>query len=85
MPLVWPLGCLMISNYATGAGAINMGFPVIADTDIPEIKPSGITTYQALVKEFDYKKIVSRCIEVRGVKVKVAHIPIPVPYTGASI
>ena len=60
-----------------------MGFPIIADTDIPEIKPSGITTYEALVKEFDYKKIVPRCIEVRGVKVKVASIPIPVPYAAA--
>ncbi len=77
------LGALDDIKYATGAGAINMGFPIIADTDIPEIKPSGITTYEALVKEFDYKKIVPRCIEVRGVKVKVAHIPIPVPYAAA--
>jgi acetyl-CoA synthase len=77
------LGQLDDIKYATGAGAINMGFPIIADTDIPEIKPSGITTYEALVKELDYKKIVSRCIEVRGVKVKVAHIPIPVPYAAA--
>ena len=60
-----------------------MGFPIIADTDIPEIKPSGITTYEAVVKEFDYKKIVPRCIEVRGVKVKVSSIPIPVPYAAA--
>src|SRR3990172_3856071 len=29
-------------KYATGAGAINMGFPIIADTEIPEIRPSGI-------------------------------------------
>jgi acetyl-CoA synthase len=70
-------------KYATGAGAINMGFPVIADTDIPEIRPSGITTYEALIKEFDHKKIVSRCIEVRGVKVKVSKIPIPVLYGAA--
>ena len=77
------LGQLDDMKYATGAGAINMGFPVIADTDIPEIKPSGITAYEALVKELDYKKIVSRCIEVRGVKVKVASIPIPVPYAAA--
>jgi acetyl-CoA synthase len=77
------LGQLDDIKYATGAGAINMGFPIIADTDIPEIKPSGITTYEALVKELDYKKIVERCIEVRGVKVKVAHIPIPVPYAAA--
>ncbi|MCM8798498.1 MAG: acetyl-CoA decarbonylase/synthase complex subunit alpha/beta [Candidatus Omnitrophica bacterium] len=70
-------------KYATGAGAINMGFPIIADTDIPEIKPSGITTYEALVKEFDYKKIVSRCIEVRGIKVKISGVDIPVPYAAA--
>jgi len=77
------LGLVDDLKYATGAGAINMGFPVIADTDIPEIKPSGITTYEALVKEFDYKKIVQRCIEVRGVKVKVSRIPIPVLFGAA--
>ncbi len=77
------LGLVDDFKYATGAGAINMGFPVIADTDIPEIKPSGITTYEALVKEFDYKKIVPRCIEVRGVRVKVSKIPIPVLYGAA--
>jgi len=77
------LGELDDIKYATGAGAINMGFPIIADTDIPQIKPSGITTYEALVKELDHKKIVSRCIEVRGVKVKVASIPIPVSYAAA--
>ncbi|MCM8795420.1 MAG: CO dehydrogenase/CO-methylating acetyl-CoA synthase complex subunit beta, partial [Candidatus Omnitrophica bacterium] len=70
-------------KYATGAGAINMGFPIIADTDIPEIKPSGITTYEALVKELNYKRLVPRCIEVRGVKVKVTSISIPVPYAAA--
>ena len=77
------LGELDDIKYATGAGAINMGFPIIADTNIPEIKPSGITTYEALVRELDYKKIVPRCIEVRGVKVKVTSIPIPVAYAAA--
>jgi len=77
------LGPLDDKKYATGAGAINMGFPVIADTDIPEIRPTGICTYEHLVKEKDYKKIVSTCIEVRGVKVKVSNIPIPVAYSAA--
>jgi len=77
------LGELDDIKYATGAGAINMGFPIIADTDIPEIRPSGITVYEALVKELDHKKIVPRCIEVRGVKVTVSSIPIPVPYAAA--
>ncbi len=77
------LGKLDDIKYATGAGAINMGFPIIADTDIPEIKPSGICTFEHLVKEFDYKRIVPRCIEVRGIKVKIAEIPIPVSYSPA--
>ncbi len=68
---------------ATAAAAINMGFPVIVDTDFPEIKASGITTYEALVKELNYKNIVPRCIEVRGIKVKVSSVPIPVPYAAA--
>lgn len=77
------LGKLDDVKYATGAGAINMGFPVIADTDIPEIRPTGICTYEHLVKEFDHKKIISTCIETRGVKVKMAEIPIPVAYSAA--
>ncbi|MDP2911088.1 MAG: CO dehydrogenase/CO-methylating acetyl-CoA synthase complex subunit beta, partial [Candidatus Omnitrophota bacterium] len=52
------LGELDDIKYATGAGAINMGFPIIADTDIPEIKPSGICTFEHVVKELDHKKIV---------------------------
>ena len=77
------LGELDDIKYATGAGAINMGFPVIADTDIPEIKPSGICTYEHVVKELDHKKIVPRAIEVRGIKLKITEIPIPVPYSPA--
>lgn len=77
------LGTVDDLKYATGAGAINMGFPVIADTDIPEIRPSGICTYEHLVSELDHKKIVPTCIEVRGVKVKIAEVPVPVPYAAA--
>lgn len=77
------LGKLDDLKYATGAGAINMGFPVIADTDIPEIRPTGICTYEHLIKELDHKKIISTCIETRGVKVKMAQIPIPVAYSAA--
>ncbi|MFB0528091.1 MAG: acetyl-CoA decarbonylase/synthase complex subunit alpha/beta [bacterium] len=77
------LGELDDVKYATGAGAMNMGFPVIADTDIPEIRPSGICTYEHLVKELDHKKLVPTCIQVRGVKVRVTEIPIPVAYSAA--
>lgn len=77
------LGKLDDIKYATGAGAINMGFPIIADTDIPEIRPTGICTYEHLVKELDYKKIISACLETRGIKVKLSEIPIPVAYSAA--
>ena len=70
-------------KYATGAGAINMGFPVIADTEIPQILPTGICTYEHVVRELDHVKIVPRCIEVRGVKVNVSNIDIPVPCSAA--
>ncbi|MCU0503836.1 MAG: CO dehydrogenase/CO-methylating acetyl-CoA synthase complex subunit beta, partial [Anaerolineae bacterium] len=33
-------------KYAAAAGAINYGFPVIADTRIPQILPTGVTTYE---------------------------------------
>jgi len=70
-------------KYAVGAGAINMGFPVIADTPIPEIRPTGICRFEHVVHELDHRKIVPTCIEVRGVKVKVTELPIPVPYAAA--
>ena len=36
-------------KYAAAAGAINYGFPVIADTVIPEILPTGVTDYEHVI------------------------------------
>ncbi len=70
--------------YATGAGAILMGYPVISDSeDTPEVRPTGVTTYEALVRQTDYEELVPTCIEVRGVKVKVEEIDIPVAFAAA--
>jgi len=66
--------------YATAAGAINYGFPTIADTDIPSIYPRGICLYEHVVPNVPHKEIVSKAIEVRGLKVVIAKIDIPVPY-----
>lgn len=77
------LGELDDLKYASGAGAIDMGFPVIADTPGPEIRPTGVTTYEELVRELDHKKIVETCVEVRGVKVTVSKIDVPVPVAAA--
>src|SRR3989337_810000 len=81
-------------KYAAAAGAINFGFPVIADTVIPQILPTGITTYEHVVSmPFDEidgvddleraERLVQKCIEVRGVKVHIADVPVPVPYGSA--
>ena len=66
--------------YANGAGAINWGFPVIADTPIPEVLPTGVCTYEHVVSNIPHDKIVTKAVEVRGLKVAVAGIPIPVAF-----
>lgn len=67
-------------KYATAAGAINFGFPVIADVPIPQILPRGICTYEHVVSGIPRDQLVSKACEVRGLKIKVTKIPIPVPY-----
>jgi acetyl-CoA synthase len=69
--------------YATAAGAINWGFPVIADTPIPEILPTGICTYEHVVSNIPHDNLVAKAIEVRGLKVAVAEVPIPVSFGAA--
>jgi acetyl-CoA synthase len=74
------LGDLDDIKWSTGAGAINMGFPAVADTDIPVIHPTGVCTYEHVDKEFDHDHIVQKSIEVRGLKIVVEKPPIPVAY-----
>ena len=74
------LGPLDDIKWVTGAGAINMGFPAIADTDIPVIHPTGVCTYEEVEKELDHSKIVQKAIELRGLKIVVEKPPIPVAF-----
>jgi acetyl-CoA synthase len=67
-------------KYATAAGAINFGFPVISDVNIPEILPTGICTYEHVVANVTMEEIVTRAVEVRGLTIKIEKIPIPVPF-----
>lgn len=67
-------------KYAAAAGAINYGFPVLSDTDIPEILPTGVCTYEHVVANVPYETMVEKALEVRGCKIKITHVPIPVPY-----
>ncbi len=70
--------------YAVGAAAIGMGFPVVSDDEsTPEVRPTGVTTYEALVRQLDHAQIVPTCIEVRGVKVKIEEVDIPVSFAPA--
>ncbi len=81
-------------KYAAAAGAISYGFPTIADTVIPEILPTGITQYEHVISmpwnEIEAEsekeraaKLVQKAIEVRGVKIRITEVPVPVPYGSA--
>ncbi len=85
------LGPMDDLKWATGAGAITYGFPAILDTVAPNILPTGITRYEHVVSmPFDdipgkddmerAERLVQRCIEVRGIKIKIPSVPIPVAY-----
>ena len=80
---VMALGEVTEEKYAAAAGAINYGFPTIADTPIPQILPTGICTYEHVVSSVPIDRIVEKSLEVRGCKIKVAKIPIPVAFGAA--
>ncbi|MDD4874000.1 MAG: acetyl-CoA decarbonylase/synthase complex subunit alpha/beta [Dehalococcoidales bacterium] len=77
------LGNVTDEWYANAAGAVNYGFPTIADTRIPEILPTGICTYEHVVSNIPYDKIVAKAIDVRGLKVTLTKLPIPVAFGAA--
>ncbi|MBF0201159.1 MAG: CO dehydrogenase/CO-methylating acetyl-CoA synthase complex subunit beta [Desulfamplus sp.] len=59
------------------AGCVNWGFPTLADTDIPEILPTGICTYEHVLANIRHDEICQKSIETRGLKVNVTEIAIP--------
>ena len=77
---VMPMGFVTDEWYANAAGAINWGFPTIADTPIPEVLPTGICTYEHVVSNVPHEHLVQKAVEVRGLKVNVASVPIPLSY-----
>ncbi len=62
------------------AGCVNWGFPTLADTDITEILPTGICTYEHVVSPVAYEDMCQRSVEIRGLKVSVSEIKIPLSY-----
>jgi acetyl-CoA synthase len=74
---VLALGPVDEEKYATAAGAINYGFPAIADTDIPAILPTGVCLYEHVVPSVPHDEIVARAFYVRGLKVIPSSVDIP--------
>ncbi|MDR1358017.1 MAG: hypothetical protein LBJ48_01480, partial [Coriobacteriales bacterium] len=63
---------------SAGAGAIALGFPVLADIDLGSLQVPG-----ALESETDHSKTVSRSLALRSIKVKAKELPIPVAFASA--
>ncbi|MTI82545.1 MAG: CO dehydrogenase/CO-methylating acetyl-CoA synthase complex subunit beta [Firmicutes bacterium] len=59
---------------AAAMGAINVGFPVITDQELPEDKQ--IPDW--FVSEPDYDKIVQKALETRGIKITAIDIDVPI-------
>ena len=62
---------------AAAAGCVNWGFPTLADTDIPEILPTGVCTYEHVIANVAHEEIVQKSVETRGLKVTISDIEIP--------
>ncbi|MCI6730834.1 MAG: acetyl-CoA decarbonylase/synthase complex subunit alpha/beta [Lachnospiraceae bacterium] len=63
---------------SAGAGAIALGFPVVADIDLAENQVPG-----ALESVLDHNETVKKSLELRNIKIKVTEIPIPVAFAAA--
>ena len=63
---------------SAGAGAIALGFPVIVDIDLGEHQVPG-----ALESVCDHNETVKKSLELRGIKIKVKELPIPVAFAAA--
>jgi len=63
---------------SAGAGAIALGFPVVVDIDLGENQVPG-----ALESVCDHAATVKKSLELRGIKIKVKELPIPVAFAAA--
>ena len=63
---------------SAGAGAIALGFPVVVDIDLAENQVPG-----ALESVCNHADTVKKSLELRGIKIKVKELPIPVAFAAA--
>ena len=71
-------GALDEVTVSAGAGAIALGFPVVADIDLGDLQVPG-----ALESVTDHAETVKKSLELRGIKIKVRELPIPVAFAAA--
>ncbi len=71
-------GALNEVAVAAGAGAIALGFPVVADVDLGENQVPG-----ALESVTDHSMTVKKSLELRNIKIKVKELNIPVAFASA--
>ena len=69
-------GALDAVTVSAGAGAIALGFPVIADIDLGDMQVPG-----ALESVLNHEDTVKKSLELRNIKIKVTEIPIPVSFS----
>jgi len=77
------LGKISPEEIALAWGVINLGFPVVVNDIVPTLTIPGVCEYEALVGEPDIKRISDRALQIRGIKVKITKIPIPLAYSPA--
>lgn len=68
---------------AAGLGWLAFGLPIITDLEVPQLPKIDTTLFEALVTERDYRRLPSKCILARGIKVKISKVDIPLPYAAA--
>ena len=68
------LGPVCDEQYAAACGCINFGVPTIANTDFPQVLPTGVCTYEHVVTNIPESEIVTKGIEVRGLKITIAKL-----------
>ena len=69
-------GALDAVTVSAGAGAIALGFPVVADIDLGDMQVPG-----ALESVLNHEETVKKSLELRNIKIKVTEIPIPVAFS----
>jgi len=71
------LGAVSEDWAANAVAAANYGFPTILDSELPGLPEA----YRSIViTNVPHEKIVARALSTRGIKIKVARVPVPVSY-----